>query len=194
MSAEKPNKRQQIFIAEYLNHGNAAQAYRIAYEKNDENVYTLGAKLVKKLKLDTGQFVENLDKSGQVDPKLARLAQQAILSAEQAMKLRAKQAIANPMDFYNEQGHLDPQLIREKGDGIVRSIKQTAYGISIELNPQDSATQDLLKHYGKLTDTTRVEVVDSPLAIFLARVRELATRVVEPLQLPTTPHTEKGSD
>lgn len=148
----KLNKRQQLFVAEYLKSGNATAAYRVAYPgcKAPE---VSGPRLKKLLELDTIQNLTRPNKAEHIEPTIVDHINNAIATAEEALAVRTKQMRANPIRFLNEFGQLDPKLMLEAGDSVIREFSYADGKYSIKINPQDAAADSLLKVHGKLRDS-----------------------------------------
>lgn len=154
MSDEAPklNKRQQVFIDEYLKCFNGAEAARRAGYSDS------------RARITASELLADSNISEQIKVRLSEVH----MSADEALKLQADIARGDITQFFTPLGNIDFDKLMQSGNGrLVKKIKQrtiTKIGktdqdedteileTELELYPADVAQERILKMSGKLKD------------------------------------------
>lgn len=148
------NKREQVFVNEYLKNFNATEAYlKIHPNSKRESAWVSASRMLS---------------SDKVKAHVEQRLKEIHMSADEALKLRADIARGDITEFLDSQGLIDIDKMRENGKGrLVKKIKQRTitkigktnkdedteiHDVEIELYPADSAQQDILKVHEKIKD------------------------------------------
>lgn len=155
--APKLNKRQEVFVSEYLRCFNGAEAARRAGYSE------------KSARQTASDLLANPDISVQIQERLSEVH----MSADEALKLTADIARGDVAQYLNTFGGIDIDKIRDNGRLIKKIRTRTITKIGktdtdedteitdteIELYPADTAIYNILKVHGKFTE--RVDLSNS---------------------------------
>jgi hypothetical protein len=175
MTKEKPlNKRQQVFVSEYLKLFNGTEAYMRAYKpKSREGAAVNASNLLRDTKIQD-----------QVQARLAEIH----MSADEALKLQADIARGDITEFMTPLGALDIDKLRDSGHGrLVKKIKQKTitkigknesdddteiHETELELYPADVAQERILKIAGKFTERVEVKTPEEGIKVVIEYVNK----------------------
>jgi phage terminase small subunit len=151
-------KKQEIFVNEYLQCFNGAEAARRAGYSEARARQT------------AAELLANSDISLQIQARLNEVH----MSADEALKLTADIARGDVTEFITGFGNIDIDAVRKSGKGrLIKKIKQktvTKIGkgdtdadvevldTEIELYPADAALDKILKIHGKYSDAPTVNI------------------------------------
>lgn len=155
--APKLNKRQQVFIDEYLSCFNGAEAARRAGYSE------------KSARQTASDLLSNPDISEHIKARLSEVH----MSADEALKLTADIARGDVSQYLNTFGGIDIDKIRDNGRLIKKIRTRTITKIGktdtdedteitdteIELYPADTAIYNILKVHGRFTE--KVDLTNS---------------------------------
>ena len=163
--------KRRAFADAYTKSWNATQAAKAAGYKNPR---TLGSRLTK---VDSVQ-----------DYIAERLSEQT-MDADEALQRLAQVARGEFAEFVTDEGTLDIPRMRKEGKvHLIKAIRHSRYGPSIEFADMLSALTTIAKHHGLLTDRVQVEAglnirpedvaaADALLREFLQQMDERASEV-----------------
>ena len=162
-------KKQEIFVNEYLQCFNGAEAARRAgySEKNARDT--------------ASDLLANPDISRHIQSRLNEVH----MSADEALKLLSDIARGDIGHFVNDYGGVDILKARENGlTKLIKKVKTKTITINgkdqdkevieeeIELYPADSALRDILKIHGKFTDKVDLTSGGAPLEIKIVKASD----------------------
>ncbi len=173
--APKLNKRQQVFIDEYLKCFNGAEAARRAGYSE------------KSARQTASELLSNPDISEHIQARLAEVH----MSADEALKLTADIARGDVSQYINTFGGIDIDKIRDNGRLVKKIRTRTITKIGktdtdedteitdteIELYPADTAIYNILKVHGKFTERVDLSNSDGTLKPEEMKPSEIAARV-----------------
>ena len=154
MPLKKPNKKQKVFIEEYLKTFNATQSAKNAgYSKR--TAYSQGQRLLKHVEVAKAisKRMEKLKMSAdEVLRDLATMAHGVNLVDYVEIKEVVKETKSGK-EYYDVFMSFDLDKFNEDGYGhLVKRIKQTANGLDIELYDRKSALELIGKHHALFTE------------------------------------------
>ena len=155
--APKLNKRQQVFLDEYLKCFNGAEAARRAGYSE------------KSARFQASELLADPNISQQIQARLSEVH----MSADEALKLTADIARGDVAQYLNTFGGIDIDKIRDNGRLVKKIRTRTITKIGktetdedteitdteIELYPADTAIYNILKLHGRFTD--KVDLTNS---------------------------------
>lgn len=131
------SKKRQKFVEEYLRCFNATEAAINAGYSN-KTAHSIGW--------------ENL-RIPEVANIISKRLEASAMSADEVIMRLAEQARAGHSEYINEDGQVDlSALIADGKSHLIKSVKETKYGMQIEFYDSQSALNLLAKHHGLLTD------------------------------------------
>lgn len=135
--------KEQMFVEAYLQTWNGAEAARRAGYKHPDR---LGSRKLKKPEIRDAIRVRMKAVAMDTDEALARLAEQARASLSDFIFQAANGKVGINWTAVRQRGHL------------LKAIKPTRAGITLEMIDQQAALRDILKHHGQLTDKSEATV------------------------------------
>ena len=162
-------KKQEVFVNEYLQCFNGAEAARRAgYSEN-------------RARQTAAELLADSDITLHIQARLNEVH----MSADEALKLMADIARGDIGHFVNDYGGVDILKARERGlTKLIKKVKTKTITINgkdqdkevieeeIELYPADSALRDILKIHGKFTDKVDVTSGGIPLEIKIVKASD----------------------
>lgn len=195
---ETMNKKQEVFVSEYLKCWNASEAARRA-GYSERTAYAIGSELLRKPEVEAA-----------IQARLAEVH----MSADEALKLTADIArgdVAQLMDISSVGFNLDMAKAKELGlTRLIKKVKQKTtthiaksesdedrevVELEVELYDAQAALRDILKLHGKFTDKLDITSGGEPIAQkvdderFNRAISELANAIRE-----SVPGKGSGSD
>ena len=139
------NKKQRMFLNEYLMDFNATQAaIRAGY--SEKTAYSMGSRLLKNVEIEQG-IQKRLDEAKMsADDVLLALAEIANASVDDVMDIESGKKVSLNFQKAKDQGKL----------GLIKSITPTANGIKVELHDRMRALELLGKHHKLFTDNVNL--------------------------------------
>ncbi len=136
------NPKQRLFVEEYLKCWNASEAARRAGYKTKASVQ--GTRLLANDSVKEAIKARLAEKTMQADEVLTRLAEQARGEVGQ---------------YLTENGKLDfAKLIADGKQHLVKSVKDTQWGLAIEFYDAQSALVHIGRHHGLFTDNVAFDL------------------------------------
>ena len=137
------NKKQRVFVEEYLQCWNATEAARRA-GYSERTARTQGSKLLTKVDIaeEISKRISEIAMSA--DEVLVRLAEQARVSLGDIVTIYGKGKDAWYLDL--------PKVIEEGKGHLIKSLVPTQYGLKVELHDKQKALELLGRHHQLFTD------------------------------------------
>ena len=140
-------KKQRVFIEEYLQCWNAAEAARRA-GYSERTARTQGSKLLTKVDIVEAIQKRIEEKAMSADEVLVRLADQARVSLDDFVTIYGTGKSEWNLDL--------PKIIREGNSHLIKSLTPTQYGLKVELHDKQKALELLGRHHKLFTDKTEI--------------------------------------
>ena len=145
------NKKQRVFIEEYLQCWNATEAaLRAGYSKR--TAYSIGPRLLKNVEVSEEISKRITEKAMSADEVLIRLADQARASLDDIVTIYGSGKNDWKLDL--------PKVIAEGKAHLIKSLTPTQYGLKVELHDKQRALELLGKHHKLFTDRTEITGAD----------------------------------
>lgn len=139
--------KQQAFVDEYLKCWNAAEAARLA-GYSEHTARSIGH--------------ENLTKPDIAEEIQRRVAERT-MTADEVLTRLAEQARNEHGRYIAANGTVDlPMLIRDGKGHLIKGIKETAHGKTVEFYDAQAALVHIGKHHGLFKDNLEVNVTGTP--------------------------------
>jgi len=136
--------KQKLFVEEYLRDFNATRAAeRAGYGGDDNALAAAGSRLLRNVK---------------IAEKVSVRLQESAMSADEVLRRLAEQARGDVGDFIaiGEKGNFIVDWEAAKGKThLVKSLKHTAHGVTIELYDAQSALDKLARTHSLYTDNIK---------------------------------------